>query len=212
MNFPDLFDNAPVVRMYDPLAQLMGSTIDGVMDYRYADAVRLMGHSCPTVAGAFLIARAALKALYPDELPERGRIAVHMPSEESEGTTGVVAQVLTLVTGAAATSGFRGIGGRHARNGLLTFASDNGEHSENTDNDRAVRFQRLDTGTAVSVIFDAIHGPADEAQRERMQAVIQNRETFEQRAEFAQYWQSVVSRMLLEHADDPVMIRVIPQG
>lgn len=206
MSFPEFFDNAPVVRLHDSLAELMGSTTDGIMDYRYVDAVRLMGHSCPTVAGAFLTVRAALKALYPDTLPERGRIAVHMPSEELEGTTGVVAQVLTLVTGAAAKSGFHGIGGRHARNGLLTFASCNGE------NGGAVRFERLDTGAAVTVMFNAIDRPADESQRERMQAVIQNRETPEQQAEFAQYWQLLVSRMLLEHVDDPAMIRVTPQG
>ena len=60
MRFPDFFDHAPVIRLHDPLAQLLGSTIDGVMDYRYADAVRLAGHSCPTVAGAFLTAGAAL--------------------------------------------------------------------------------------------------------------------------------------------------------
>lgn len=203
MAFPDFFDNAPVIRLHDPLAQLLGSTADGIMDYRYADAVRLAGHSCPTVAGAFLIARTALNTLYPDALPERGGIAVHMPSPEKQGTTGVVAQVLTLLTGAAAQGGFKGIGGRFSRNGLLTFATSNGE------NDGAVRFERLDTGAAVAVMFDANKMPADISQRERMQAVMQNRETSEQQAEFARLWQARVRRILLEHADDPAMVRII---
>lgn len=203
MTFPDFFDNAPVVRLHDPLAQILGSATDGIMDYRYADAVRLAGHSCPTVAGAFLTARAALKVLYPDTLPERGGIAVHMPSPETEGTTGVVAQVFTLLTGAAAQGGFKGIGGRFARNGLLSFATHSGE------NGGAVRFERLDTGAAVMVIFDAGRIPADASQRERMQAVIQNRETPEQQVEFARLWQERVRRILLEHADDPGMIRVV---
>lgn len=203
MTFPDFFDNAPVVRLHDPLAQILGSTTDGIMDYRYADAVRLAGHSCPTVAGAFLTARAALKVLYPDTLPERGGIAVHMPSPETEGTTGVVAQVFTLLTGAAAQGGFKGIGGRFARNGLLSFATHSGE------NGGAVRFERLDTGAAVMVIFDAGRIPADASQRERMQAVIQNRETPEQQVEFARLWQERVRRILLQHADDPGMIRVV---
>lgn len=203
MTFPDFFDNAPVVRLHDPLAQILGSTTDGIMDYRYADAVRLAGHSCPTVAGAFLTARAALKVLYPDTLAERGGIAVHMPSPETEGTTGVVAQVFTLLTGAAAQGGFKGIGGRFARNGLLSFATHSGE------NGGAVRFERLDTGAAVMVIFDAGRIPADASQRERMQAVIQNRETPEQQVEFARLWQERVRRILLEHADDPGMIRVV---
>lgn len=203
--FPDFFDNAPVIRLRDPLAQLLGSATDGVMDYHYVDAVRLTGHSCPTVAGAFLTARAALKVLYPDTLPERGGIAVHMPSSETEGTTGVVAQVLTLLTGATGPGGFKGIGGRFARNGLLSFATHNGE------NEGAIRFERLDTGVAVTVMFDASRIPADASQRERMLAVIQNRETPEQQAEFARLWQARVRQMLLEHADDPAMIRVTLQ-
>src|SRR5699024_7791162 len=130
------------------------------------------GHSCPTVAGAYLTARAALKLLYPDAaLPERGAIAVHMPTPETDGTTGVVAQVLTLITGAAAQGGFKGIGERFNRQGLLSFATKGG------DNDGTVRFERLDTGAAVQVLFDAHKVPADISQRERMQAVIQNRET-----------------------------------
>lgn len=206
MTFPDFFNEAPVIRLRDPLADLLGAAEGGVIEYRYVDVVRLAGHSCPTVAGAYLSARAALKTLYPDTLPERGDIAVHMPSPETEGTTGVVAQVLTLVTGATAQGGFKGIGGRFARNGLLSFAT------HNSENDGAVRFERLDTGAAVAVIFDAGRVPADISQRERMQAVMQNRETPEQQAEFARLWQARVRRMLLEHADDPAMVRVVPLG
>lgn len=201
--YPDFFDKAPVIRIRDPLAQLLGSATDSVMDYHYVDAVRLAGHSCPTVAGAFLTARAALKVLYPDTLPERGGISVHMPSPETEGTTGVVAQVITLITGAATQGGFKGIGGRFARNGLLSFAVDSVEY------DGAVRFERLDTGAAVLVNFDAHKTPVDPSQRERMQAVIQNRETPEQQAEFARLWQERVRRILLEHADDPALLSII---
>ncbi|HSH48284.1 MAG TPA: hypothetical protein VK991_06830 [Halomonas sp.] len=206
MPFPDFFDEAPVIRVRDPLAALLGAAAEGIMEYRYVDAVRLAGHSCPTVAGAFLTARAALNALYPDALPERGAIAVRMPSPEAQGTTGVVAQVLTLLTGAAGEGGFKGIGGRFARSGRLSFAAHDGE------NGGAVRFERLDTGNAVAVAFDAGRVPVDISQRERMQAVMQGRETPEQQAEFARSWQARVRRMLLEHADDPAMVRVVPLG
>ncbi|MFA7523675.1 MAG: hypothetical protein WCY71_12185 [Halothiobacillaceae bacterium] len=206
MTFPDFFDDVPAIRLRDPLAELLGAAEEGIMEYRYVDAVRLAGHSCPTVAGAYLMARAALNALYPDALPERGGIAVHMPSPETEGTIGVVAQVLTLLTGAAAQGGFKGIGGRFVRQGLLSYAMRSGE------NDGAVRFERLDTGAAVGVLFDAGRVPADMSQREHMQAIMQRRETPEQRAEFARQWQARVRRILLEHADDPMMIRVVPLG
>ena len=210
MTFPEFFEHAPMVRVHDPLAQLLGSATDGIMDYHYADVVRLASHSCPTVAGAFLTARAALTALYPDSLPERGGIAVQMPSPENEGTTGVVAQVLTLITGAAAQGGFKGIGGnRYSRNGLLSFAEQAGENSG--FHGGTIGFERLDTGAAVMVTFDANIIPADPSQRERMQAVIQNRETPEQQVEFARLWQERVRCMLLEHADDPEMIKVVMQ-
>lgn len=206
MTFPDFFAAAPSIRMRDPLAELLGSAADGIMEYRYVDAVRLAGHSCPTVAGAFLTARAALKALYPDTLPVRGGISVHMPSPETEGTTGVLAQVITLITGAAGQGGFKGIGGRFARNGLLHFAVDSVEY------EGAVRFERLDTGAAVLVNFDAHKIPADASQRERMQAIIQGRETPEQQAEFARLWQARVRQILLEHADDPALLSIVELG
>lgn len=203
MTCPSFFDDVPSIRLYDPLAELLGSAEHGVMEYRYVDAVRLAGHSCPTVAGAYLTARAALSALYPDSLPERGGVAVRMPTPETEGTTGVVAQVLTLLTGAAAQGGFKGIGGRFKRQGLLSYAARSGE------NDGAVRFERLDTGAAVAVLFDANRIPADASQRERMQAIIQSCETPEQRVEFARHWQARVRRILLEHTDDPMLVRVV---
>jgi hypothetical protein len=203
MAFPDFFDNAPIIRLHDPLAKLLGSTTGGNIDYRYEDVVRLAGHSCPTVAGAFLTSRAALKVLYPDTLPERGGISVHLPSPETEGTTGVIASVLTLITGAAAQGGFKGIGGkRFARNGLLSFAT------QSIENDGAVRFERVDTSAAVLVKFDFNWVPADPSQRERMLAVINNCETHEQQLEFARLWQERVRKILLEHADDPSLVSV----
>ena len=63
MGFPAFFDQAPVLVLRDALSELLGATPDGLIEYRYADAVRLAGHSCPTVAGAFLCARAGLREL-----------------------------------------------------------------------------------------------------------------------------------------------------
>src|SRR5687768_11233193 len=146
VDFPDFYEQAPVVRTHDPFAAMLGAARGGIFEYRYLDAVRLAGHSCPTVAGAFLVGRAALTALYPGEPAERGGIAVHMPAPEDDGTTGVMAQVLTLLTGAAAENGFHGIPGRFRRKGLLSFA----EQREG----EAIVFTRLDTGVAVAVELD----------------------------------------------------------
>lgn len=200
MTYPHFFDMAPVVRTRDPLAALLGAASGGVLEYRYVDAVRLAGHSCPTVAGAFLMGRAALSALYSDRLPERGGVAVRMPAPQNEGTTGVIAQVLTLLTGAAADNGFQGIGGRHARNGLLS-------HAERHDGD-AVLFRRLDNGNAVAVELDTSPVPADPNQRALLAAILQDRADARQQAAFADAWQDRVRRLLLEFADDPRVVRV----
>jgi len=200
MDFPDFYDQAPVVRTHDPFAAMLGASRDGVLEYHYVDAVRLAGHSCPTVAGAFLIGRAALAALYPDEPAERGAIAVHMPAPESEGTTGVVAQVLTLLTGAASVNGFHGIQGQFKRRGLLSFA----DHREG----EAITFKRRDTGASVAVTLDVSPVPGDPAQGPRMAAILQNTADDSQRTAFADAWQDRVRRLLLEFADDPRVIQV----
>jgi hypothetical protein len=200
MSFPDFYDQAPVVRTHDPFAAMLGAASDGMLDYHYVDAVRLAGHSCPTVAGAFLIGRAALAALYPDEPAERGAIAVHMPAPESEGTTGVVAQVLTLLTGAASVNGFHGIQGQFKRRGLLSFA----DHREG----EAITFKRRDTGASVAVTLDVSPVPGDPTQGARMAAILQNTADDSQRTDFANAWQDRVRRLLLEFADDPRVVQV----
>lgn len=47
MTFPAFFDEAPVIRVRDGLAKLLGTATDGVIEYSYADAARLAGHSAP---------------------------------------------------------------------------------------------------------------------------------------------------------------------
>lgn len=49
------------------------------MSPSFFDAVKFAGHSCPTVAGAYMMTTEALKVLYPDSIPVRGNIEVHMP-------------------------------------------------------------------------------------------------------------------------------------
>lgn len=207
MEFPEFFAASPVIRMRDPLAALLGAPVDGLIEYRYADAVRLAGHSCPTVAGAFLMARAALAALYPETPAERGAVAVHMPASEDEGTTGVTAQVLTLITGAAAGGGFKGLGGRYARNGLLTYTNRDADNQPHP-----ILFQRRDTGTAVAVELDLSAVPPHPDLRPLLMAVVQNQADERQRAAFGAAWQDRVRRLLLEHADTAVLVRKVSES
>jgi hypothetical protein len=199
VSFPDFFAEVPALRLHDGLAQLLGASDDGVIEYHFADAVRLAGHSCPTVAGGWLSARAALGHLYPDSLPERGGISVHLNDAEDAGVTGVIGQVLTLVTGAAAGNGFHGLGGEHVRKGLLHYAA--GDVA-------GVSFTRNDTGAEVEVEIDTTPVSGDPMLRPLLQLAITGRADAAQRREFGRLWQDRVRRMLLVHADDPAVVKV----
>ncbi|EIL89657.1 MULTISPECIES: hypothetical protein [Rhodanobacter] len=200
MRYPPFFDQAPAITLRDPLADLLGAADDGLLDYHYIDAVRLAGHSCPTVAGAWLMARAALRALYPDGPAERGGVSVEMSGAEDEGVNGVIGQVFTLVTGAAAANGFHGIAGRFARHSLLHFST--------PDAGAGLRVHRRDNGKSVSVALDLGDVPAPASLRPLLGAALDPQATPEQRAAFGQAWQERVKCLLLEHADDPAVVRV----
>jgi hypothetical protein len=72
MSHPAFFDEVKSITLRDPLAEILGAASDGMMRYSYLDAVKLAGHSCPTVAGAYLMTLKALEKLYPDSVAERG--------------------------------------------------------------------------------------------------------------------------------------------
>ena len=41
MAFPEFFAHVPTVTLRDPLAELLGAADGGLIEYRYADAVKL---------------------------------------------------------------------------------------------------------------------------------------------------------------------------
>ncbi len=151
MNHPDFFDVVPKISLYDPLAEFLGATEDGILQYGYFDAVRLAGHSCPTVAAAYWSTYRALAFLYPGATPIRGDIRVEFSQEITSGVTGVIANVVSMLTGAMSDNGFKGIGGRFDRRKRLFFAVEmTGE----------MRFTRLDTNLTVQVVTNLQHVPA----------------------------------------------------
>lgn len=196
MNFPDFFDQVPRITLRDPLADLLGSVTGGLMSYGYADAVRLAGHSCPTVASAYWLGVRAIKTLYGDDMPTRGVIQVSLRDPLETGTAGVVANVLGLLTGAASDGGFAGIGGQFVRRGLLQF---------NVDIEAELRFTRTDTGQVVLAQAYPHRVPGDPQTMRLMQLCLSAQATDEQRIEFGRLWQQRVQRILLDHAwDDTV--------
>lgn len=196
---PAFFDQAPTIVMQDALAQILGAAQNGLMEYRYLDAVKLAGHSCPTVAGAWLMTRTALARLYPGQVPQRGEVQVALRESQEAGVVGVMASVAGLVTGAAGNGGFNGLAGRHVRRHLLTFEVPmRGE----------MRFTRQDTGQSVEVSHHPEAAPRPPELRRQMLAALAPESNSAERDAFAATWQSWVRAMLIDHADDPALIRV----
>ena len=194
MHSPEFFDAVPSITLRDPLAEFLGAVGDGMIEYRYLDAVKLAGHSCPTVASAYWLTRQAVRALYGEEPAERGGVRVSLRESRVAGVAGVVSNVVSLLTGATSDTGFKGLGGRFDRRELLAF-----EATQPLD----LRFTRVDTGAAVDAAAALRHVPADPAMAPLLQRCVAGTASAEEAGEFRALWQDRVRRVLLEHGDDP---------
>lgn len=197
--FPTFFEDVPGITVHDPLADLLGAAQGGLVHYGYADAVRLAGHSCPTVASAYWLGVRALRAMYGEAVPQRGMVAVELREAQYEGTTGVVASVLGLLTGAAGDGGFAGLGGQLVRRGLLRF---------NAPIETELRFTRTDTGQSVLAQAHVQEVTGDPQTRRLMQLCLAGQASAEEHTEFGRLWQDRVRRILLEHAHDDIVFEI----
>jgi len=194
MRFPAFFNDIPSLRVRDPLAQALGCAEDGILEYHYADAVRLVGHSCPTVAAAYWLTWLALHELYGDATPERGGVRVEMRYDPRTGCNGVVATIIQMLTGAAGGTGFKGFNGRFSRVGLQRLAP---------DLPMSLRFTRMDTRDAVDATSMLSMVPADPQMEELAARCGTSRNQPDDWAALGRYWQRTVQTMLLELAHDP---------
>jgi hypothetical protein len=199
MAFPEFFSRVPAITVRDPLAELLGAAEDGLIEYRFTDAVKLAGHACPTVAGAWLMSVRALHALYGEETPVRGQLAVALHETLDSGVAGVVASVATLLTGAAGEGGFKGLGGQHCRRGLLSFG---------LSGIAGMAFRRLDTNATVDCFFRPNSVTADPRLGELLPMIIHGGADAAQTRLFGELWQDRVRRLLIDHADDPAVVEV----
>lgn len=181
-------DRVPALELRDPLAEVLGELAPGeTFRYEFADAVRLAGHCCPTIAGAWLVAVAGLEALYGKAPGVRGEIAVTVGGDPDDGSAGPVSQVLAFVTGAAPETGFRGLMGKWKRNDLLGF---------DPTLVGWVRFRRTDDGSHVDVAYDPHPVPAAPELGGLMTKVLTGKATPEERTRFGELWQARVEAIL----------------
>ena len=197
MLLPEFFARIPTITLRDPLAELLGAAEGGLIEYHFADAVKLAGHSCPTVAGAWLMTVRALHALYGDEIPERGNITVAMHERLDSGVAGVIASVAGLLTGAAGDGGFKGLGGRHSRRNLLHFG---------VAGSGILRFTRRDNHAAVDCVLHLESVPADPRLGGLLAAILGGSADHAATRLFGELWQARVRRILIEHHDDPALV------
>lgn len=138
-----------------------------------------------------------LKALYGEQHPQRGRIKVEIKNDITAGTTGVVARIVGLITGAAQEDGFKGIAGHFDRRNLLFC---------NADIAGGIRFERLDAGASVQLNYHPEIVPPPPRLAAVMRNALSAREDSEARRAFSVRWQDRVKLILIDSCDDPGLI------
>jgi len=137
------YADAPAIRVVDPMVNLVGSTVGAqdTLTIHLSDIALYTGHVCPGVASGYMLTRAALAALYPESLPERGQIRV------AASKPACWLDVASYITGA------RGAWGRAEIDNVNDLVVDPALQSEG-EGHLVVVFQRKDTGAAVKAIFN----------------------------------------------------------
>ncbi len=188
MKYPEFFDQVPTIALQDPLSDFLGAFENGEMEISYLECVKLAGHSCPTVAGAYLMAKIGMEKLYDDTLPQRGMIHVSMREKEVEGVTGVICNVISFIAGANGVSGFKGIQGNFSRDNLVSYKVPmNGD----------VTLTRLDTNKRVTLSYNPSVVPVAPEMKQLMGKTLQGVASKEEKAAFGTLWQQRVEKILL---------------
>ena len=199
MSYPKFYDTIETIKVFDPLSKALGAFDDGAYEFCYLDVVKSAGHSCPTVAGAYLIALEALKFLYPHERSVRGNIKVAFEEDAKDGVAGVIANVISQITGATETSGFKGLQGKFARHSLMEF---------NVAINASAKFTRTDNGKSVNVTYN----PSSIVPNPQMQIIVQKMQTSEASADemrnFGLLWQERVER-IFQNSDKVIRVEEV---
>ena len=187
MSYPEFFEKIETIKVKDPLSQVLGAFNMGEYEFTYLDVVKSAGHSCPTVAGAYIMTLGALNALYQDQRAVRGNIKVEFEEALEDGVAGVIANVISQITGATDKSGFKGLQGQFSRHSLMRFSAD--------INNASARFTRVDTGKSVDVIYNPNSIKPNPDMMPLMQKLTSGEATQDEVKEFGALWQDRVKRI-----------------
>ncbi len=196
MQYPAYFDDVEKIILKDDLSDFLGTFEEGLIEFTYTEIVKSAGHSCPTIAGAYIMTLKGLKVLYGNEIPQRGGIKVEFSEDPDDGVAGVIANTISNITGATETSGFKGIGGNYVRHSLMKFEA---------EINSSVRFIRTDTGAYVDVYYHPDFIPGDPLIQVLMPKVLNNNASMDEKKHFGMLWQSRV-KDIVTHIDDVITV------
>ncbi len=199
MSYPKFYDEIETIKVIDPLSNALGAMELGEYEFNYLDVVKSAGHSCPTVAGAYIITLAALKELYPNERAVRGNIKVDFAEDLEEGVAGVIANVISQITGATDKSGFKGLRGKFARHSLMHF---------NADIEASARFTRVDSEKSIDVTYNPSNVMPNPDMQTLMQKMMLGKASQDELKEFGVLWQDRVKR-IFENLDSVVRVEEV---
>lgn len=164
------------ISVFEPFSDfLLGEKEEKSFQISLLDVVRLAGHACPSMVGAFLITKKAIETLYPDTgVCIRGQIKISIPALATQGATGPMSNVFGYITGAWGETGFGGFSdGSFTRRNLIQFGSSEVPKGH-------YRFTRTDNGDSVDISYDPSkvdvvlnpHSPFQIQWRERIKAIL----------------------------------------
>ena len=196
MSYPSFFDEIEVIKVVDPLSNVLGAFEMGLYEFNYLDVVKSAGHSCPTVAGAYLITKEALKTLYPTSPAMRGDIKVEFKEDLEEGVAGVIGNVVSQITGATDKSGFKGLSGKFARHSLMAF---------NAPIETSARFTSVSSGKSIEVLYNPNSIMPSPDMKPLMQKMMDGQAEPSEIKKFGELWQDRVKR-IFENTDSVITI------
>jgi len=186
LNYPEFFDKVESIKLVDPLAKTLGAFYDGCYEVSFLEVVKAAGHSCPTVAGAYLVTLEGLKALYGEARAVRGEVRVEFREHAEDGVAGVIGNVVSHITGATETSGFKGLSGKFARHSLMSFEAPISS---------SIRLTRVDNKASVDVYYDPSSVGGSPKMGQLMQKMMMGMASEEESREFGSLWQDRVERI-----------------
>jgi len=188
LNYPKFYDKVESFVLKDELSSFLGATEDGIIEINYLDCVKLAGHSCPTVAGSYILTKVAISKLFSNT-PTRSSVIVSFKDAKDSGVTGVIGSVIGYILGCNDEGGFSGIGGKFNRKNLLTY--------NNKNQQSMVKFTNIYTKESIELNLDTSEVPANPKMKELMQKSLKAEATQDEMLKFQQMWQNRVEYMLL---------------